>query len=108
MATQQKTLDVGKAIRIVRGAASMRLGVLAVRSRISAPFLSLVEGGDRQPSLAVLRRIADALGIPAEVLIMLSQPTGGRLQVKDQHTRNLVTTIRKMLAIEESLRIALQ
>lgn len=108
MAKQQRMLDVGKAIRIVREAKNMRQGILAIRSRVSTPFLCLVETGDRQPSLAVLRRIAGGLLIPAEVLIMLSQPTGGRLHVKDAHTRTLITMIRKMFAVEESLRIALR
>lgn len=97
-------LDLGKAIRIVRAAKGMRLAALAERGEISVPFLSLVENGDRQPSLAVLRRIANGLGIPPEVLIMLSQPTSGHLESKDQTTRSLVTAIQKMLTVENDLR----
>lgn len=97
-------LELGKAIRIVREAKGIRLAVLAERSGVSVPFLSLVEHGDRQPSLAVLRKIADGLGIPAEVLIMLSQPTSGHLQSNDRRTQSLVTAIQKLLSVEDDLR----
>ncbi|MGB2984325.1 MAG: helix-turn-helix transcriptional regulator [Phycisphaerae bacterium] len=97
-------LELGKAIRIVRDAKGIRLAALAERSGVSVPFLSLVEHGERQPSLAVLRKIADGLGIPAEVLIMLSQPTGGHLQSNDRTTQSLVTAIQKLLRVEDDLR----
>lgn len=36
----------------------------AARFGISRPYLAHIEAGDRQPSAAVARRMADALGIP--------------------------------------------
>jgi len=100
-------LELGKAIRIVRDAKGIRLATLAERSGVSVPFLSLVEHGDRQPSLAVLRKVADGLGIPPEVLIMLSQPTSGHLQSDDRTTQSLIAAIQKMLAVEDDLRTKL-
>ncbi|MGD2109907.1 MAG: helix-turn-helix transcriptional regulator, partial [Phycisphaerae bacterium] len=101
-------LELGKAIRIVREAKGIRLAVLAERAGVSVPFISLVERGERQPSLAVLRKIAVGLGIPAEVLIMLSQPTSGHLQSNDRTTRSLLAAIQKMLAVEDDLRSQLE
>lgn len=97
-------LELGKAIRIVREAKGMRLSALAGVGGISVPFLSLVENGDRQPSLAVLRRLADGLGIPPEVLIILAQPPDGRLESGDQESQSLVAAIQKMLSVEEELK----
>lgn len=97
-------LDLGKAIRIVREAKGMRLATLAKRASVSVPFLSLIENGARQPSLAVLRKVADGLAIPPEVLIMLSQPASGHLESRDRTTQSLVTSIQKLLSVENELR----
>lgn len=100
-------LELGKAIRIVRAAKGMRLAALAERGGVSVPFLSLVENGDRQPSLAVLRKLAEGLGIPSEVLIILSQPTEGHLNSDDRASQSLVTAIQKLLAVEGELKLEL-
>jgi transcriptional regulator with XRE-family HTH domain len=97
-------LELGKAIRIVREAKGMTLGALAERSGVSVPFASLVESGGRHPSLHVLRRVAEALGIPTEVLIMLSQPSGGNLRTSDRATDSLVRSIQKLFSVETELR----
>ena len=101
-------LELGKAIRIVREAKGMRLAALAERASVSVPFLSLVENGERQPSLAVLRKLANGLGIPPEVLIMLSQPSTGHLQIKDRTTQSLVRAIQKLQSVEDDLRSKLE
>ncbi|MGD8451334.1 MAG: helix-turn-helix transcriptional regulator [Phycisphaerae bacterium] len=100
-------LELGKAIRIVRAAKGMRLSTLADNAGVSIPFLSLVENGERQPSLDVLRRLANALRIPPEVLIILAQPANGRLQSEDQVSQALVAMIQKMLSVEDELRSTL-
>lgn len=100
-------LELGKAIRIVREAKGMTLGSLAERSGVSVPFLSLVQSGGRQPSLAVLRRVAESLGIPSEVLIMLAQPLNGRLQTNDRASQSLIGAIQKLLSVENELRTKL-
>ncbi len=97
-------LELGKAIRIVREAKGMRLAMLAERGGVSVPFLSLVENGERQPSLVVLRKLAEGLGIPPETLILLSQPPGGNLRSGDQASQSLITAIKKLIAVEDDLR----
>lgn len=97
-------LELGKAIRIVREAKGMKLAMLAERGGVSVPFLSLVENGERQPSLVVLRKLAEGLGIPPETLILLSQPPGGNLRSGDQISQSLVAAIKKLIAVEEEIR----
>ena len=97
-------LELGKAIRYVREAKGMRLASLAKRGGVSVPFLSLVENGERAPSLVVLRKLAAGLGIPSDVLIILAQPTEGNLQSNDPASRSLVSAIEKMLTVEDDLR----
>jgi transcriptional regulator with XRE-family HTH domain len=54
----------GPAIRALREALGMRQDELAARLKITAPHLSRIERGLGEPSPALLRRIADHLGVP--------------------------------------------
>lgn len=95
--------DVGKAIRIVRTVKGLRLGELAKSAKISAPFLSLIERSERQPSLDVIRRIADALRLPSELLILMSVARDGTLRTTDSRTDALASALRKLMEAEQSL-----
>lgn len=61
--------DAGKRIREVRAAQGLNLEQLARLTGISAPALSLIETGKRDPRLTTLKRIADALRVSPAKLI---------------------------------------
>lgn len=60
--------DIGSFIRSQRESAQVSMRQLAERSGVSNPYLSQVERGLRKPSADVLRQIAKALRVSAEVL----------------------------------------
>lgn len=61
--------DVGHRIRETRAAQGLSLEQLARLTGISAPALSLIETGKRDPRLTTLKRIADALRVPPATLM---------------------------------------
>ena len=61
--------DVGYRIRETRAAQGLSLEQLARLTGISAPALSLIETGKRDPRLTTLKRIADALRAPFAMII---------------------------------------
>jgi transcriptional regulator with XRE-family HTH domain len=67
----EKTLlaDAGRRIRQARAGQGLSLEQLARLTGISAPALSLIETGKRDPRLTTLKRIADALRVPLTALI---------------------------------------
>lgn len=65
-------MDYGKAIRIVRTAYGLTQGELAERLSVGSSQLSLIESGNRQPSLKVLDEVSNALGVPAHLLTLLA------------------------------------
>lgn len=67
----EKTLlaEAGRRIREARAAQGLSLEQLARLTGISAPALSLIERGKRDPRLTTLKRISDALRIPLTLLI---------------------------------------
>lgn len=67
--------DAGKRIRETRAAAGLSLEQLARLTGISAPALSLIETGKRDPRLTTLNRIAGALRVPIASLIAANTET---------------------------------
>jgi transcriptional regulator with XRE-family HTH domain len=61
--------DAGRRIRANRAGQGLSLEQLARLTGISAPALSLIETGRRDPRLTTLTRIADALRVPLAALI---------------------------------------
>ena len=53
----------GSEIRALRRALNLTLGELASAASLSVGFLSLIERGQKQPSLEALQRISKALGV---------------------------------------------
>jgi transcriptional regulator with XRE-family HTH domain len=73
---------LGAFIRAQRQLADLSLREMAALTRISNAYLSQVERGLHQPSLTVLRAIADALGLTTEQLLAKAgwtqtEPEGG-------------------------------
>jgi len=62
-------ISIGKTIRRLRIEREISQQDLARDAGLTPSFLSLVENDRRQPSLIVIRRLADALAIPEEILI---------------------------------------
>jgi transcriptional regulator with XRE-family HTH domain len=97
-------LDVGHTLRIIRQAKGLKIGVVAKAAAVSTPFLSLIERGQREPSMAVLRRLAVALGVPVEAIFMAALPEGEKMHTTDRQANRLVGSIRELALAERKLR----
>jgi transcriptional regulator with XRE-family HTH domain len=79
---ERQLQTLGSYIRAQRKVANLSLRQLADLAAISNPYLSQVERGLHQPSVRVLRSIAQALNISAETLLtqagLLSERDGER------------------------------
>ena len=63
-------MTLGNAIKLIRTARGISQRDLASKLRISANYLSLIESGKREPSLAFLNRLATELRVPIAMLFM--------------------------------------
>ncbi|GAA2248767.1 XRE family transcriptional regulator [Herbiconiux moechotypicola] len=72
---------IGELVREARSRAGLSMRALAALVEVSQPFLSQVENGRANPSLATLYRLADALGVPASALLPEAVSAGDVLQV---------------------------
>ena len=53
----------------IRTARGLTQEALAARAKVSRPYITMLERGKGDPSLAVLRRLARALDVPVAVLL---------------------------------------
>jgi len=97
-------MNVGRAIRILRETNDVKLGDLARQSEMSVAMLSMIESGQREPSLAALRRLAGSLNIPLDVLLAVSQPGEGTLTSSDDRARGFAAMLKRLEKIEQKIR----
>lgn len=67
-------MSLGDKVQSARTRRSMTLAALARASRLSKGFISQVERGHSNPSLASLRRLSEALDVPLAELLSESSP----------------------------------
>lgn len=91
---------LGKTIRILRQAKALKLTQLASNSGISVAYLSLVENGERQPSLDVIRRLSKALGIPSEALVLIGMGENSDLVSENAGATEIAETVARLMEIE--------
>lgn len=94
---KQEDLRIGQIIKILRTAIGLRQKDLADKVGIQPHYLSLVEAGKRQPSLAVLRKIANELDVPVSLLFWQAEqyPEGISLE-NESRWRNLHSLLVEM------------
>jgi transcriptional regulator with XRE-family HTH domain len=90
-------VTLGNAIKVVRTASGLRQRELARKIGVTANYMSLVEGGKREPSIALLNRLAKGLGIPIGIFF-LWQEVG-----EDATDARRLNKIRELLVRLESM-----
>ncbi|MGH7624804.1 MAG: helix-turn-helix domain-containing protein [Gemmatimonadaceae bacterium] len=84
-------MTVGDCIKTLRASAGLKQRELAARARVSASMLSLVESGKREPTIPMLRAIAEALQIPANVLFAAALGTGAPANTSEARQARALT-----------------
>ena len=96
-------MKLGRAIQLLRGARSLNLSQLSVASGLSVSYLSLLESGDREPSMTALDSIATALQVPLAILLKFS--LAGRAEFDlDAHSRSIGEGLDRLERAEQALR----
>lgn len=77
-------MKVGKGIRLLRTAKGLTQKQLAQEAGCSSNYLSLVERGDRNPSIGMVERLSAKLGVPADAVFALSVSPSAAHTPEDQ------------------------
>ena len=81
---------LGGFIRAQRQIANLSLRQLSAMTEISNPYLSQVERGLHEPSIRVLKSIADALNVSAEILFEQAGLISGKEKLGDEATESAI------------------
>jgi transcriptional regulator with XRE-family HTH domain len=90
---------LGAYIRSQRQLADLSLRQLAELTSVSNPYLSQIERGLHQPSVRVLKLIAEALNLSTETLLAQA----GLLESDDSHTAESTSSVETAIRAEERL-----
>lgn len=100
---KRKDENIGKTIRVLRIAAGKKQKDLAAAVRIQPNSLSLIESGKREPSLSLLRSIANALDVPTGLFFWETKDYSRKKNAKES---TLLSNLRQQLLELEGLRLA--
>lgn len=100
--SKHEDLKIGQIIKILRAAIGLKQKDLAERVGIQPHYLSLVEAGKRDPSLAVLRKIAIELNVPVSLLFWEAEQQPEAITTEDQERWK---KLRSLLVEMERLRL---
>jgi transcriptional regulator with XRE-family HTH domain len=81
---------LGGFIRAQRQVANLSLRQLSAMTEISNPYLSQIERGLHEPSIRVLKSIADALNVSSEILFEQAGLINGAEKLGDEATESAI------------------
>ena len=96
MAAGSEQTLLGAFIRAQRQMANLSLRQLSALTEVSNPYLSQVERGLHEPSVRVLRSIADALNVSAETLFEHAGLITVTEKMDDEATENAIRVDRRL------------
>jgi len=102
------SVTIGKAIKIIREAKAKTLCALATEAKVSIPYLSLVEANKRNPSLEVIKRLSEALEIPADTLLLIGSGAGTSLVSSNNLTSRLMDILGQIENLEKRIKDAIK
>jgi transcriptional regulator with XRE-family HTH domain len=91
---------LGSFIRVQRQMANLSLRQLSALTEVSNPYLSQVERGLHEPSVRVLKSIADALNLSAETLLEQAGLIKGGQKPDDEATERAIRADRRLTAAQ--------
>jgi len=90
-------MNAGYAIKFCRQQRGFTIPELALRSKLSASYISLLENNARDPSLSALQKIAGGLEIPLSVLIFVGTPPTELESLSPEVSEKLAAATMKLL-----------
>jgi len=91
-------MTLGNAIKLIRTAKGAKQRDLAKELGVSPNYISLVENGKREPSISLLRALANELDVPVGMFFLWQETPLSKLNQKDRlrELRDLMIQIQAM------------
>lgn len=91
-------MNLGKTIKQCRNVKNLTLAQLSENSGISVSHLCLLEKNKREPSIGAVESIANALGLPLSVLVLLAAEPNEIKELNAAYIETLSNNIMELMA----------
>jgi transcriptional regulator with XRE-family HTH domain len=95
-------MNYGKALKFARALAGLQQKELAKLVELDPSHLSLIESGKRNPSVAALEKISEALSIPLHVFTLMAAEPSDLKNAGPDEVRMLGETLAQFLLRPQS------
>lgn len=89
--------DFGRAVRVIRNARGLAQQDLAANCDLSVSYVSLIESGQRTPSLDTLSVIARELNVPLYLLVLLASEPKDLARLPEKEAQRIGAEVLKAL-----------
>ncbi len=86
-------MKLGMALKVVRTASGIKQKDIATKLGVTPNYISLLEGGKREPSISFLKRLAKVLKVPTGLLLLWDEADNKLLSKDFEQVRNLLTEL---------------
>ncbi|MDK1895508.1 helix-turn-helix domain-containing protein [Klebsiella sp. K4-172] len=76
-------LDIGSTVKLCREARKLTLQDLSDRTDLTKSYLSRIENNQRDPTITALEKISQALHVPLNIIILLSEKEQSKDEFSD-------------------------
>ena len=67
-------MELGTAIKLIRTSSGMKQREVATKLGVTSNYVSLVESGNREPSVSLLKKLATVFGVPVGIFFLWEGP----------------------------------
>jgi transcriptional regulator with XRE-family HTH domain len=92
-------MELGKAIKLIRVASGLKQKDIATKLDVTPNYISLIESGNREPSVSLLKSLANIFGVPVG-LFFLWEETGLHREKVDK-ARGLLTQLETLYVVAQ-------
>jgi len=96
-------MNLGRAIRVIRAQRGLRQDELAGAAGLSPSYVSLIERGKREPSLVIVRKLASALGVPVDLVMVLAIEPKDSGSVSAADVRRLAEKLLRLAVVADGV-----
>ncbi len=90
-------MDIGKAIKTLRARHKIPQQILAKKVGVTQGYLSLIEKGLREPGFELIKKIADTLMIPQQLIFLLACDRESKFKRYEKPLKNITLLVDDIL-----------
>lgn len=89
-------MKLGTAIKLIRTSSGLKQKEIAERLGVTSNYISLVESGNREPSVSLLKRLARVLGVPVGLFFLWEEDDLAASRKNVEKVRQLLAQLEAM------------